>query len=290
MKVAVAMSGGVDSSVAAALLKKQGHEVIGITMCFNLSDASGEKPRCCGPQGIFDAKRVADILGISHYVLNFGDEMERTVIADFIREYRAGRTPNPCIRCNELIKFDALLNKALCLGADFLATGHYAGIIRKRGVVYLKKAADTKKDQSYFLYRLTQDKLKKILFPLGRFTKEKVRVMATRLKLPVAGKRESQEICFIPGKMQEFLKARLGTSLKPGPITDTQGVVIGTHKGVALYTIGQREGLGLARGIPVYVASLDPVNNTVVVGGNQELFKTHFRVKDLVFPSGPLRR
>jgi tRNA-uridine 2-sulfurtransferase len=284
-KIAVAMSGGVDSSVAAALLKRRGNEVVGITMCLNLPDPASGKPACCGAQGINDAKRVCDLLGIRHYGLNFGAEMEKTVIADFIREYSAGRTPNPCVRCNELLKFNALLQRVNVLGFDFLATGHYARII-KRENYYLKKAKDPAKDQSYFLYRLTQDKLKQLIFPLGELTKPEVRNMARELRLPVAEKKESQEICFIPGDYRSFLEARGIAGKGPGEITDKSGAVIGKHRGIAYYTIGQRSGLGIARGCPVYVSEIDSRNNRVIVGDKADLEKREFTVVDPVFPSG----
>ncbi|MDP2918143.1 MAG: tRNA 2-thiouridine(34) synthase MnmA, partial [bacterium] len=202
-RVVVAMSGGVDSSTAAALLKAEGYEVIGITMCFNLPDVISKKPRCCGLQGIEDARRVAHKLGIKHYVLNMQKVLEERVIKDFCREYLRGRTPNPCVKCNQYIKFDALLKKAVSLGAKYLATGHYARI--KGG--FLKKAKDLKKDQSYFLYRLKQRQLKKTLFPLGDYTKDEVRSLARKFNLPVAQKQESQEICFLPQTdYREFLK------------------------------------------------------------------------------------
>lgn len=303
-RVVIAMSGGVDSSVAAALLRGQGYEVIGLTMCFNLKDTEG-KPSCGGAQGISDAKRVADALGIEHHVLGFGDSMRDKVIEDFVREYSAGRTPNPCVRCNEFLKFDELLVKALGLDAQYLATGHYARVIRssdvrgmsasqKRkfhdggGKLFLAKAKDLKKDQSYFLYRLTQDKLKHIMFPLGGYTKQEVRQMAHEFRLPVAQKAESQEICFVPGSYQDFLKDRLAGRFSPGPIVDTRGKFLGMHRGIPFYTIGQRDKLGIACGHPVYIVELDPVDNVIVVGTKDEAMSRGCRVSQVVWPSGKI--
>ncbi len=286
----VAMSGGVDSSVAAALLKDKGFEVVGLTMCFNLPDAKTGRPGCCGAQSIADAKRVADILGIRHYVLNFGKDLQKFVIADFVKQYSQGLTPNPCVRCNELLKFDILLKKALGLGMDYLATGHYARIIRLKGKYFLKKAKDSKKDQSYFLYRLTQEKLKRILFPLGELEKSRVRELAEKFKLPVAKKKDSQEICFIPGSYQEFLKSRLKGKFSPGPIVDSNGKVLGTHQGIPFYTIGQRDKLRVACGYPVYVSRIDTLKNELVVGKKEELLKKRFLVKDMIYPGIALKK
>jgi tRNA-specific 2-thiouridylase len=238
--VVVAMSGGVDSSVAAALLVRRGYEVIGMTMCFNLPDAESDRAACCGPTAISDARQVAGVLGIPHYVLPFGDALRQTVIDDFIRQYEAGRTPNPCIRCNQFVKFDALLKMARTSGGRFLATGHYARI--GAGPI-LKKAKDKTKDQSYFLYRLSRAQLEQTLFPLGERTKVEVRELAQRFGLPVAQKKESQEICFVPEQYTDFLKAHKANCFTPGSIVDTSGKVLGEHPGIGHFTIGQRQGL-----------------------------------------------
>ena len=288
------MSGGVDSSVAAALLKEQGYEVIGITMCFNLPDKLGKKSGCCGIQGIEDARRVAQKLGIKHYVLNMHKSLEEKVINDFCREYARGKTPNPCVRCNQFLKFDHLLKKALSLDAQYLATGHYARIIKtqnsklKTPNYLLKKAKDRKKDQSYFLYRLNQFQLKHALFPLGRYTKEEVRKLARDFGLSVADKPGSQEICFLPDDdYHSFLKSRLkGKNFQPGPITDKQGKILGKHKGAAFYTIGQREGLGVAFGHPVYVAEIDGKNNRLMIGKREDVLCREFLVKEPHFILG----
>jgi tRNA-specific 2-thiouridylase len=299
-RVVIAMSGGVDSSVAAVLLSKQGYEVIGMTMCFNLTDSLNKRPNCCGLEGIEDARRVAHKLGIKHYVVNMQKALKELVIEDFCREYILGRTPNPCVRCNQYLKFDALLEKALSVGARYLATGHYARIGKsqkqnhacrqaggKRQNYLLKKAKDLKKDQSYFLYRLRQSKLKHILFPLGDYTKEDVRRLAKEFNLPVAEKLASQEICFVPDMdYRQFLKNQ-GIENKPGEVLDSEGKVLGRHKGVAFYTIGQRAGLGIAKGYPVYVTSIDSGNNRIFVGKRKDVYKREFLVKKTNFILSP---
>ncbi|TAN59857.1 tRNA 2-thiouridine(34) synthase MnmA [bacterium] len=297
VKVVVAMSGGVDSSVAAALLQRQGYEVIGITMCFGLKETNKRRPSCCGIEGIDDARRVAHKLGIKHYVLNFDKFLREKVIKNFILEYLSGRTPNPCIRCNEYLKFDALLNKAKSLGAGYLATGHYAKIAR--GPKYLlQKAKDKWKDQSYFLYRLNQKQLKHILFPLGNYTKSQVRELARQFDLPVKDKPGSQEICFIPdddyrGFLRQELtriKAGISADVKPGPILDSEGNILGEHKGIPFYTIGQREGLGVALGYPAYVIGINAKNNTIVLGKREEVLSGGLIAGDLSFIDKPIKR
>jgi len=296
-RVVVAMSGGVDSSVAAALLQKEGYEVIGITMCFNLMDVESKKPRCCGLQGIEDARRVAHKLGIKHYVINMQKQLEEKVVKEFLQEYTKGRTPNPCVTCNQFIKFDALLNKALSLGATYLATGHYVRITKTKEGLFLRKSKDLKKDQSYFLCRLTQKQLKHLLFPLGRYVKSEVRDLARKFSLPVAEKAESQEICFLPGSnYRDFLVGRLKASkdkaiinqIKPGLVVDKTGKILGKHKGVAFYTIGQREGLGIAFGSPIYVKEIDVENNKIIVGSQDEVRSKEFLVKDVIFAAQPI--
>lgn len=295
-RVVVAMSGGVDSSVAACLLKQKGFEVIGMTICFNLPDSNAKKPSCCGLRDIEDARRVAHTLGIKHYVVNLQKELEEKIIEDFCHEYFSGRTPNPCVRCNQYIKFGTLLKKALSLDAQFLATGHYARIVQSYQLpdpplvgtpsyqYYLRKAKDAKKDQTYFLYRLHQEQLKRLLFPVGNYTKEEVRKLARKFKLSVAQKLDSQEICFLPDTdYRAFLQRRLNTKMNPGLITDKNGRVLGKHKGIAFYTIGQRQGLGIAAGYPVYVIEIDALNNKVIIGRKRDAYGSEFMVKEASF-------
>lgn len=294
-RVVVAMSGGVDSSVAAGLLKKQGYEVIGITLCFNLADSAKRRPTCCGLQGIEDARRVAHKLGIRHYVLNMQKVLKERVIKDFCLEYLKGRTPNPCIRCNQYIKFDALLKKTFSLGAEYLATGHYARIMqicRSAARHYLlKKAKDLKKDQSYFLYRLGQGQLKHILFPLGNYTKDEVRKIARGFELPVADKLASQEICFLPNSdYREFLKTEIKRNIKSGPVLDKEGNLLGQHEGIAFYTIGQRQGLGIAKGYPLYIIKIDPQNNQIIVGRKEDAYAEEFLIRGLHFILKPIKK
>jgi len=300
-RVVVAMSGGVDSSVAAGILLKKGYEVIGITMCFGLKEAGKKRPSCCGIEGIEDARRVAEKLGIKHYVLNFDKYLQAQVVDDFISEYLSGRTPNPCIRCNQYLKFERLLAKAKSLGAEYLATGHYARIVtRSQGhkvtskIFLLKKGKDKYKDQSYFLYRLRQEQLRHILFPLGGYTKTQVRVMAGEFDLPVKNKPGSQEICFIPDdNYRAFLSQALrskGLKIRPGPIVDSSGKVLGEHKGIPFYTIGQREGLGIAAGYPIYIIRMDSKENTIVAGKKEEVSSSGLIAGDLSFTNEAVKR
>ncbi len=278
IQVLVAMSGGVDSSVAAALLHKKGYDVIGVTMSlFSLPQdlcRSEDLRSCCGWKATEDAHEVALRLGIPHFVVDFRREFEKTVIADFCREYSQGRTPNPCIRCNEQVKFGLLMDKAKRLGADYVATGHHARVVfsRSRKSFLLKKGRDMAKDQSYFLYSLTQEQLSRALMPIGKLTKREVRKMARKWNLPVATKPESQEICFVPsGRYPEFLRERIPQAFLPGPIEDASGRVLGEHKGIIHFTVGQRRGMGIAGTQPLYVISIDRERNAIVVGGPGDL-------------------
>jgi tRNA-specific 2-thiouridylase len=291
-RVVVAMSGGVDSSMAASLLQEQGYEVIGVSMKLLPSDMAEEKGiSCCSLADISDARRVAHRLAIPFYVKNFQKEFEALVTQRFITEYVRGRTPNPCILCNQELKFRLLLNWAEDLGANLIATGHYASIVKNglRGNYCLKRGKDINKDQSYFLFSLSQKELRRILFPLGAYTKSEIREMARVRGLLVADKPESQEICFVPGKdYRLFLQQRLGPSVfKPGPILTSQGEFLGWHKGLAFYTIGQRKGLGLSGSQAWYVVSLDAERNIVIVGRDSELYRTSFVVEDISWCSIP---
>jgi tRNA-specific 2-thiouridylase len=277
--VAVAMSGGVDSSVAAAILKAEGREIFGVTMDLFALPArfcvSDELRNCCGRKAREDAAAVAAKLGIRHYVADFKREFEARVIADFCAEYGAGRTPNPCVRCNQFIKFGLLFERAARLGAKAVATGHYARIERDAdtGRWLLRKGLDPDKDQSYFLHTLTQAELGRSLFPLGGLKKTEVRSLALASGLPVAKKTESQEICFIPDDdYAGFLGDRCPAAFEPGPIADPSGRVIGRHKGVAHFTVGQRKGMGIASPHPLYVVKVDVERNTIVAGPSEALY------------------
>ncbi|HEY3057369.1 MAG TPA: tRNA 2-thiouridine(34) synthase MnmA [Chloroflexota bacterium] len=297
-KVIVGMSGGVDSSVTAALLKQDGHDVIGVTLNVwpdlpNMPEMQREDA-CCALGAVEDARRVADKLDIPYYVLNFKEVFEDKVIKDFVQTYASGRTPNPCIRCNQFIKFDALLVKARQLQADYVATGHYARI--EHGTTNrLRKAQDPTKDQSYVLYVMTQDRLGAALMPLGAHTKQDTRQLAHDMGLAVANKPESQDICFVPFKRYtEFIELYAPEVLQPGPIVTTDGQLVGEHRGVALHTIGQRRGLGVATGQPLFVTELQPETNTVVVGGPDQLLKTTCELDEVNWidgqrPTGPRR-
>lgn len=300
-KVAVAMSGGVDSSVAAALLLEAGWDVFGLTMkLFRLPGEAclSDKLRsCCGARAAEDAARVAAALRIPHVLADFRTPFERRVIAPFIREYARGRTPNPCVLCNRSVKFGLLLAQARKLGADALATGHHARVARDgpRGERRLLKGRDRAKDQSYFLYATTQARLARTLMPVGELTKGEVREKARALGLPTADKAESQEICFIPDDdYAGFLRERRPRAFRPGPIADLEGRAIGRHAGLPGYTIGQRRGLGLAGPRPLYVIDLDPATDTVVAGPVEALFRSSLLASDVRFiarrpPAGPFR-
>ncbi|NPV52831.1 MAG: tRNA 2-thiouridine(34) synthase MnmA [Firmicutes bacterium] len=278
-RVVVAMSGGVDSSIAAALLKERGYDVIGVTMQIwpRFSPDGGAQPErsCCSLAAVEDARRVANRLGIPYYVFNLQEDFSREVIDYFCSEYIEGRTPNPCVVCNTRIKFGLLLHKARALGASHIATGHYARICYDPSMhrYILKKARDRHKDQTYVLYNLTQDQLASTIMPLGEFTKDETRALAAKLGFKVANKPDSQEICFIPDNdYRRFLAERVPESVNPGPILDVHGNVLGEHRGIAFYTIGQRKGLGISAREPLYVIALDRERNAVIVGAESEIY------------------
>ena len=266
----VALSGGVDSAVAAYLLKEAGYEVAGVTMCLGVETPESHKVKCCGPREIEDARSVCNCLGISHFVQNFAPELSRFVIEPFIEEYRTGRTPNPCVECNRRIKFGTLLEMALSMGFNLLATGHYALVDKSDGNCRLKVSKDFRKDQTYFLSGIPKEALKHVVFPLADLTKDQVRAVAHSAKLPVSSKPDSQDICFIPaGGVSEFLKRSIDEV--PGDIVNRKGKILGRHKGIPFYTIGQRSGLGISAGKPQYVLSLDAAQNRIIIGDRRYL-------------------
>ena len=277
-RIVVAMSGGVDSSVAAALLAEQGHDVIGLSM--QLYDQRGSETfgSCCSLDDLYDARRVAEAIGIPHYILNFERQFQETVISNFVREYASGRTPLPCAHCNSDLKFATLLDRARGLGADRVATGHYARVERDRGRWLLRRSADPDKDQSYFLFSLTQDQLACASFPVGSLTKVEVRAQARRLGLRVADKPDSQEICFVPdGDYASFVARKEPAVTRSGAIVDTRGQVLATHAGVHRFTVGQRKGLGVSGpvgGGPLYVLKIEAESGQVTVGSRAALDQT----------------
>ena len=281
-KVVVGMSGGVDSSVAAWLLKEQGYDVIGVTMQIwqdedtEVQEAEGG---CCGLSAVDDARRVAMDLGIPYYVMNFKEEFRKNVMDYFVGEYVEGRTPNPCIACNRHVKWESLLRRSIAIGADYIATGHYAQIDRLPGGRYsLKTSVTAAKDQTYALYNLTQEQLSHTLMPVGSYHKEEIRDMAERLGLPVAHEPDSQEICFIPDHdYASFIEEYTGRELPHGNFVDLDGNVLGRHRGITHYTVGQRKGLNLSMGRPVFVVEIRPETNEVVIGDNEDVFTNVLR-------------
>lgn len=287
--VVVGMSGGVDSSVAAYLLKKEGYQVIGVTMQIwqdEEHDATQENGGCCGLSAVEDARSVANSLDIPYYVMNFKEEFKKNVMDYFVEEYLVGKTPNPCIACNRYVKWESLLTRSLEIGADYIATGHYARVLElpnKRVTLQLSKTAT--KDQTYALYNLTQEQLKRTLMPVGAYTKDEIRELANEMCLPVANKPDSQEICFIPDNDYAGFIEKEANGRVPGPgnFVLVDGTVVGKHKGITHYTIGQRKGLNLSLGKPVFVKEIKVDTNEVVIGDNEDVFSTQLLCNKLNF-------
>ncbi|MDO4440391.1 MAG: tRNA 2-thiouridine(34) synthase MnmA [Eubacteriales bacterium] len=289
-KVVVGMSGGVDSSVAAYLLKEQGYDVIGVTMQIWQDEEQAmqeENGGCCGLSAVDDARRVAAALEIPYYVMNFKKEFKEHVIDYFVEEYQNGRTPNPCIACNRYVKWESLLQRSLSIGAEYIATGHYARVVQlENGRYTLRRSATLAKDQTYALYNLTQDQLKRTLMPVGEYTKEEVRSIAEKINLRIANKPDSQDICFVPdGDYASYIEEEAGVKVPKGNFVLTDGTVLGCHKGITHYTVGQRKGLGLALGYPAFVLEIRPETNEVVIGTKEESMTMQLRARNLNFMS-----
>jgi tRNA-specific 2-thiouridylase len=298
MRVVVAMSGGVDSSVAASLLAEAGHDVVGLSMqLYDQRDPSQSFGSCCSLDDLYDARRVAATIGIPHYIVNFEERFRETVVDNFVSEYAAGRTPIPCVHCNADLKFSTLAERAAAFDAAGVATGHYARVRFDEDTrrYHLLRGVDPGKDQSYFLFSLTQDQLAHALFPVGDLTKAEVRAHAVRLGLSVADKPDSHEICFVPdGDAAGFVERRLDEGAREGAIVDTGGRTLGRHAGVHRFTIGQRKGVGVSTGTPMYVIRLEPETSRVVVGPREELGRLEFTAKQVNWiagaaPDGPAR-
>lgn len=290
--VVVGMSGGVDSSVAAYLLKQQGYRVIGVTMQIWQEEDPAvveHEGGCCGLSAVDDARRVAEVLEIPYYVMNFKKEFQQNVIDYFIREYQAGRTPNPCIACNRYVKWESLLQRSLEIGADYIATGHYARVYRlSNGRYAIGNSVTAKKDQTYALYNLTQEQLARTLMPVGEYEKDRVREIAEEAGLPVAGKPDSMEICFVPdGDYAAYIEEVTGASSEPGNFVDMEGRVIGRHRGIIHYTVGQRKGLNLALGYPAFVVKIKPETNEIVIGKLEDNLTEKVYIHRMNFMSEP---
>jgi len=279
-RIVVAMSGGVDSTTVAAILKQEGHEVIGITM--QLLDYKDAEGGCCSLDHVIDARRVAQELDIPHYVVNFIDSFKELVLKDYVVKYESGKTPIPCVLCNQYVKFDLLLKRALELGADYLATGHYAKIINGDGAYSLNKADDENKDQTYFLYTLKQKELGKLMFPLGSLKKDEVRELARSLNIKLAEKPDSTGVCFVPSdNYRDYLISQSAFTEKQGDIVNVEGEVLGKHRGIYSFTIGQRRGLGIATGKPMYVVGIEPKENRLIVGEEDKIYSNKLLAENI---------
>jgi len=279
-RIVVAMSGGVDSTTVAAILKQEGHEVIGITM--QLLDYKDAEGGCCSLDHVIDARRVAQELDIPHYVVNFIDSFKELVLKDYVAKYESGKTPIPCVLCNQYVKFDLLLKRAMELGADYLATGHYAKITNGDGTYSLNKADDENKDQTYFLYTLKQKELSKLMFPLGSLKKDEVRELARSLNIKLAEKPDSTGVCFVPSdNYRDYLISQSAFTEKEGDIVNVEGEVLGKHRGIYSFTIGQRRGLGIATGKPMYVVGIEPKENRVIVGEEDKIYSNKLLAENI---------